>query len=181
MSDDWILTYTGLTVHPLNPAVDEIDIIDIAHALSHICRFTGHTRAFYSVAQHSVLVSKHVQSEHALWGLLHDASEAYLADIARPVKKQPALEGYRQAESNLMRAITERFGLPHEMPEDVADADNRILLNERRALMPHNCGPIWPLAYVFSPLDEVIEPWSPAEANLRFLERFIELTRQQHR
>src|SRR5271165_7548492 len=84
---DWIQTYTGRVMYPLDPRPEEINIIDIAHALSNLCRFTGHVRTFYSVAEHSVRVSQHCDPKDALWGLLHDASEAYLADMSRPMKR----------------------------------------------------------------------------------------------
>jgi len=80
-------TCSGRRVHLLNPSPDEIAIEDIAHALSHACRFAGHVPSYYSVAQHSVLVSELLDERTALWGLLHDASEAYLHDLTRPLKR----------------------------------------------------------------------------------------------
>ena len=81
-------TCTGRRVHIAAPLPEEIAVEDIAHALSHTCRFAGHTREFYSVAQHSVLVSELLEDRRAsLWGLLHDASEAYLHDLTRPLKR----------------------------------------------------------------------------------------------
>jgi hypothetical protein len=84
---DWIQTYSGRQFWPLDPRVEDVHLEDIAHALSNVCRYTGHVREFYSVAEHSVHVSWSCEPEDALWGLLHDASEAYLADMARPVKQ----------------------------------------------------------------------------------------------
>jgi uncharacterized protein len=84
---DWIQTYTGKQFWPLSPLPEDIVIEDIAHALSMQCRFGGHVRTFYSVAQHSVHVSLLVEPQYALWGLLHDAAEAYLVDLPRPIKK----------------------------------------------------------------------------------------------
>src|SRR5271156_4912831 len=80
----WIQTFTGKKFYPFNPKPQDIDIRDIAHALSNICRFTGHTKRFYSVAEHSRNVAKLVPAHMKLQALLHDASEAYLCDIARP-------------------------------------------------------------------------------------------------
>jgi hypothetical protein len=85
--EPWLRTYAGRHVHILNPRPADIYIQDIAHALAHTCRFAGHTPAFYAVAQHSVLVSELLTPDLALWGLLHDASEAYLHDLTRPLKR----------------------------------------------------------------------------------------------
>lgn len=75
MKGDWMQTYTGRRFWPLDPVAGDIEIMDIAHALSNQCRYAGHTRFHYSVAQHSVQVSENVAPEHALWGLLHDAPD----------------------------------------------------------------------------------------------------------
>lgn len=88
MSNDWIQTYTGKKFFPLHPHQNEYVIEDIAHALSMKCRFAGHCNAFYSVAEHSVKVSRIVAPESQLWGLLHDAAEAYLPDVCQPIKSQ---------------------------------------------------------------------------------------------
>ena len=111
MANPYFWTYAGKCVHPLDPHPDEIDIEDIAHALAHVCRFLGHTDRFYSVAQHSVLVSQQVPAADALWGLLHDASEAYICDLAAPIKRDPSMEAYRAAEQRLMACVCRRFGL----------------------------------------------------------------------
>src|SRR6266496_1501995 len=84
-----IMTYSGELITPLNPDPDDIQIEDIAHALSNQCRFSGHCKQFYSVAEHSCRVSDLCSYEHQLGGLLHDGTEAYLSDIARPIKQQP--------------------------------------------------------------------------------------------
>jgi len=132
-----IVTYTGKIVTPLNPDPETICIEDIAHSLANQCRFTGHTKEFYSVAQHSVLVSQLVPPEDVKWGVLHDASEAYLSDIARPIKQAEGLgETYLETEYLLMRAIAERFDLPPlPLPESVKRADNVMLDTEIKELM----------------------------------------------
>lgn len=129
---DWIQTYSGLKMYPLDPRPEEICVEDIAHALSNICRFTGHCKEFYSVAQHSICVSVYASSENAMWGLLHDASEAYLCDIARPVKRSTLMNGYRECESLLMKTIAEKFGLSWPIPEEIKKLDNRFLMTEAR-------------------------------------------------
>ena len=168
---EWLATYTGTWILPLDPDPKAITIDDIAHALSNQCRFTGHTRRFYSTAQHSVLVSSIVPESDMLWGLLHDASEAYLSDIARPIKHAAGSFGktYKRAEAKLTLAIAERFGLPLEMPASIKDADRMLLRAEQRDLMPNDPseGPIY---------DKYIDPWGPAKAERKFLERFKELT-----
>lgn len=131
---DWMLTNSGQVFWPMDPRSEDVDIIDIAHALSHLCRYGGHTDRFYSVAQHSLLVSHAVEKQHALWGLLHDASEAYIADIIRPLKVH--MPDYYEIERGVMNAVCDRFGLPHEMPQNVKDIDNGIIYDEKKFLMP---------------------------------------------
>lgn len=167
-----IATYTGIAIEPLNPDWALISIEDIAHALSNSCRFTGHVRDFYSVAQHSVLASLAVSPENALTALLHDASEAYLSDIARPIKLQPGFgEVYKEAEQRLEQAIAERFGLEWPWPAEVKWADNMLLRTEQRDLMPDTFRHEGE-DYLPTP----ITPWLPREAEVRFLARFNELT-----
>lgn len=163
----WIQTASGKAFYPLNPNPNDIDIDDIAHALAMKCRYNGHTSHFYSVAEHSVHVSFYVPAQYALWALLHDASEAYLPDISRPIK--PHMAGFRAIEDRVMNAVTVRFGL--QMPEPVAVqmADTAILHDEKAALMPHDPLP-WNLPG--KGLGVRIECWSPTEAKVKFLQRF---------
>lgn len=130
----FIQTYTGKKFHFLSPSQDEICIEDIAHALSNLCRFGGHTRQFYSVAEHSRYVSMVVPPEYALEGLLHDATEAYLVDIPKPIKG--FLGNYEEMEQNIYLAIAEKFGLAKELPQAVKDADVRMLFTEKQQLLP---------------------------------------------
>lgn len=171
---DWIQTYTGRQFWPLEPRVEDIDIVDIAHALSNLCRYGGHVEQFYSVAQHCVLVSRAVPTEHALRGLLHDASEAYLIDVPRPIKRSDGMEVYRHAEKRLEAAIYERFGLSPEDPECIKTADNQLLRTEQRDLMKP--APAAWKDYRVGALDERIIPWTPQCARRAFLERFGELS-----
>ena len=178
MNQGWIQTSTGKQFFPLAPRVEDIDIEDIAHHLSHINRFTGATKRPYSVAQHSVLVSGIVPLADMLWGLLHDASEAYLNDISRPVKHGAALDGYRLAEDQLQRLICERFGLSQEMPPSVKHADLRMFATEARDLMPG-----LPAGCCDERRDRelcypwTIVPWGPTTAKNEFLERYRDLRR----
>ena len=173
-----IRTFTGKMVHPCSPRPDEIDIDDIAHSLSQQCRFLGHTDAFYSVAQHSVLVSQVVPAADAIWGLLHDAARAYLSDLPAPIKQAPQMWFYRTSEALLARAIARRFGLLPEAPESVKHADKVILATEFRDVttvidldwIVAECGA--------APLpDMLILPCPSAVAEERFMRRFWELTR----
>jgi hypothetical protein len=170
---DWIQTYSGITFYPMEPRPEEILLPDIAHALSMLCRFTGHVKQFYSVAQHSVLVSHYCDPADALWGLLHDASEAYMCDVASPVKRLPFMDTYRIYERQLMGAILERFGLPLDEPVSVKIADKRMLYTEARDLM-RPVHPDW--NWLGIPYDEIITPWIPEFAEQVFHQRFIELT-----
>jgi hypothetical protein len=156
----------------MSPSAEDIDICDIAHALSNTCRFTGHCRTFYSVAQHSVLVSKIMPEQDAKWGLMHDASEAYLTDIAKPIKC--LLSNYAQAEETLMKCVAERFGLPWPMPQSVHLADITLLATEKRDLMPPG-NRHWTCLDGITPLTDVIEPWEPREAERMFMGHFTNL------
>lgn len=129
---NWIKTYSGINFYPLDPKPEEISLIDIGHALSNICRFTGHTNKFYSVAQHSVYVSVYASPENALWGLMHDASEAYLCDLASPIKQ--AIPKYQEYEKNIMKAVAEKFNLSWPIPEEINIIDRKMLFTEARDL-----------------------------------------------
>src|ERR1041385_9159273 len=142
-----IMTCSGRWINPLNPDPEQINIEDIAHSLSNQCRFTGHTKHFYSVAQHSCLVADLCGYAKGLGGLLHDGTEAYMSDIARPIKSQPGFgEIYKEVEGRLMGAINIHFGLGWDyvlvndkwvlrMPEEIKRADNIPLKTEMRDLL----------------------------------------------
>lgn len=170
---EWMLTYTGRAFYPTAPTVDTVDPVDIAHALSMICRYGGHVRRFYSVAEHCVLMSHAVPPVDALWALLHDATEAYVGDMVRPLKR--AMPEYRRVEDRLMAVICERFGIEPAMPASVHAADTRILYDERDALLTPSPRP-WASLEGFVPLGVEVQGWQPASAELRYLERLSELT-----
>jgi hypothetical protein len=177
-----ILTATGRYFDLSNPDPASIDIEDIATALSRICRFTGHTRSFYSVAQHSVSVSRLVPPEYALQGLLHDASEAYLGDVSSPLKQ--LLPDYRAIEAKVEAAIAERFGFSLPLHPSIKQADLRMLVTERRDLMPRALPPYAGVDKQAWYWTDSIEPqrgmiiWGqhPATAQADFLHRYNELT-----
>lgn len=171
---EWMQTFSGTKFKPLSPVVDDIHIGDIAHSLSLQCRYAGHCLQFYSVAEHSVLIARHLAGSYspavALWGLLHDAPEAYLVDVPRPIK--PFLPGYAQMEGRLMSAIAKRYALTYGMPSAVKEADSRILNDERIQNMSE---PPAPWAGPQEPLGVILQFWSPTEAEHEFLHTFHSL------
>lgn len=172
---DWLQTFSGKKFYPIDPRPEEVFIEDIAHALSNMCRFGGHCKQFYSVAEHSTRVSYACDPEDALEGLLHDASEAYLIDIPRPVKHSGYFEPYKIFEAKVQAVINERFGLRPE-PESVKKADRVLLLTEQRDLMGNQVEP-WKTQA--TPLDTHILPLPPAQAKLEFMIRFNELMKRK--
>ena len=166
---NWMQTFTGEQFYPLDPNPAQIHIKDIAHALSLQCRYNGHCKHFYSVAQHSVLVSKLCSPENAFSGLMHDAAEAYLSDVISPIK--PHLRGYDAIENRLLRVIFRHYGLSWPMPAEVKEVDGRMCITEGQQLMYDTT--VW---YVQAePYDIEIGQLSPPEAGYLFLERFVEL------
>lgn len=175
-----IHTFTGRMVAPLDMTADDVDIRDIAHATSNMCRFAGHSSSFYSVAQHCRGVSELVPPELALKGLLHDASEAYLVDIPSPIKYDSRFSFYLEAERAVMQAIYTRFDLGEfKGDEPLIKAADRKILGREAFFMSHQ------------PLSEYWQEWikehgsctsgrliceQPAKANYLFLHRFEELT-----
>lgn len=124
---------SGRRVNPLRMTADDVHVEDIAHALARLCRFNGHVGGFLSVARHSLWVADHLRlhghPDLALVGLLHDASEAYLGDMIRPMKRSPLGASFREAEAIVEATIAEHFGLPHPLPDPVIVADTYVLLN----------------------------------------------------
>lgn len=167
--DSWIQTHTGRKFFPLNPRKEDIDIEDIAHALSMVCRYTGHSCEFYSVAEHSVLVSYFGDEKY---GILHDASEAYIADIASPIKKMKEFQFYRQIESTLQTLIYNNYGLNDPEPASLKKADLLMLSTEAHYLL-HPLHPEWKVPYEPLPIKLCCLP--PKEAKELFLKRFKEL------
>ncbi len=168
---NWIQTYTGKRFTPSAPLAELFDIRDVAHSLSLLCRYNGHCREFYSVAEHSVRVSHVCPEEHRLWGLLHDLGEAYMGDLPRPIKGQ--FPHFVELEDRLLQVAAGVFGLTWPMPPEVKVADDILLATEFRDLMAKLKDP-WPLAQ--EPLPDRIVPMSPPEAEQAYLDRFEELT-----
>jgi hypothetical protein len=173
---EWFTTFHGVKFYPLDPHPEEIMIEDIAHALSQICRYGGHTPIFYSVAQHSVLVARNLPAELAFAGLMHDGSEAYLGDVIRPLKM--ALEDYRVIENYLQSVIFVRFGICL-LPADkvtIKAVDNSALATERRDIMRQTPKDIAPHEKAYGEFAEVIEPWTMEKSEIEFLKLYYRIT-----
>lgn len=188
-SAPWIQTFTGAKHDLLDPDPWDIRLSDVVHALSLICRFTGHVREFYSVAQHSVLVARLLRDEgHSsgvqAQGLLHDAHEAYVGDVASPIKRAirllepsdrgagkeplPALsDPWHDLEKLHERALRTRFGCAQELHTSVKRADLVLLMTEHRDLMGTAPAP-WEINA--TPAAFKITPWTPERARREFLD-----------
>lgn len=176
----WMQTSTGRKFWPLAPRVEDLDIADIARGLAMTCRYGGQTaNAYYSVAEHCVLVSRHIAPEFAREALLHDSSEAYIGDMVRPLKHQPEMLEFRRAEAAIEVCVAEKFGLRTD-PATLAavkDVDDRILVDEIRALMRRPELYLEPGGWLagLGPLGAEIMGYSPERAEVLFLLRFCEL------
>lgn len=172
----YIETFSGKRVHFLNPDPESITIEDIAHALSRICRFNGHTREFYSVAEHSWKGAVYISHPYKLGMLLHDATEAFLCDIPSPIKDY--LPDYRKIEKELLEAILLKFGIEEQLPEIVKYYDLVLLSNEAHHLIPSR-GNDWEMwKHVKRPVVSAeFKPLclQPDVAKKVFLDKFYEL------
>ncbi len=178
---DWSQTFTGRQFWTLDPRIEDIDVRDIAHALALQCRFAGHCRVHYSVAEHCVRVADLLMAQTgeagiALAGLLHDASEAYCVDVPRPLK--PYLAGYKAIEREVEHTIERWADLYPGALSDVIvkRADEVLLVMEARDLMSPPPAP-WSFAQgaLAEALAEVIVPWSWEVAERVYLSRFESL------
>jgi 5'-deoxynucleotidase YfbR-like HD superfamily hydrolase len=130
-----IRTFTGRYVNPLQLQPEDIEILDIAHHLSNICRYTGACPDHYSVAQHSVYVARRMWVKHVKWeagmaGLLHDAAEAYFNDIASPVKRDPRMTWYCDLEHEATKMIFRVFGVSEEWLPLTKEFDDELFRDE---------------------------------------------------
>lgn len=167
--------HSGTSFDFLYPERSTFDIKDIAHALSNLCRFTGHVKEFYSVAQHSVLVSYQVPKEFALHALMHDAAEAFTGDVSSPLKA--LLPDFNAIEKLVEFEVFSRFGLPTTIPVEIKRADNILLVTEQRDLMHPGTQLVNRPRGVLQ-LKDTISTWLPSEARRHFLLRFREVAHQ---
>lgn len=178
---NWIATYTGVKWFITDPHPDDVRIKDIAHALSMICRFGGHTRKFYSVAEHSVRCARLAETWEPdnyrlqMQALLHDAAEAYLGDVVRPLKV--TLPGYAELEDQTMSVIRQALGVGALFGCDeilVKRTDDILLMTERRDIVAHT-DQDWGYDHA-EPLETHVAGWSPGLAEGFFLSRFESLS-----
>lgn len=176
-----IQTFSGRRIDPMAADPSQIVIIDIAQALGNQCRFGGHCRQFYSVAQHSSLLCDLVADDGAppadqLWALLHDAAEAYLVDLPHPLKHHSKLGiQFRAVEDPLQALICQRFGLPAHPPPGLKVVDRALLATEKAFLVAP--GAMWPELEGVVAADVAIDPWLPQRAAAEFLSRYDRLAR----
>lgn len=171
MNKTTMQTFSGKLIDLAKFTSLDVRLVDIAHALSMINRFTGHSTSPYSVAQHSVHVSRMLPDKLALWGLMHDASEAYLGDVATPLKL--LLPCYQEIEERVQRAVARAFGLRWPIPEEVKLVDRSALMAEKSALfsVQHD----WGLGDCSPAVIGVPLPWYEAKA--AFESRFKEIVK----
>ena len=173
----WIETASGKQMWPLEPRPEDVCIEDIAHALSLLCRYNGHCRFFYSVGQHSINCAKHaLRQEHsyrvALLALLHDAAEAYVSDLARPIK--PFVKGFGFIEYNLQQVIYEALKIKPPNPEEekvIKQIDGVLLVTEAPVLMHFNGWGDWVKGFE-ADKDIKIEPKPTEDIRQLFVDTF---------
>lgn len=164
-------TYSGHIIDLNDLNVWDINLFDIAHALAMQCRFNGHCARFYSVAEHCVLVSKLVSPEYALSGLLHDAAEAYICDVPRPIK--PFLQNYKEIENTVQSEICKSFHIPFPIPDEVMKMDLALLGDEYDKLMKKNNEMVW---YLPEPRTGTkIKCYNPKKAKKLFMKTYYKL------
>jgi uncharacterized protein len=175
---NWIETFTGQQFFPDDPRPEEVDIRDIAASLSKLCRFNGHTRVFYSVAEHCVLMAKYAfdslhSTRYALEALLHDGAEAYIGDMPKPVKDMDPI--FQAMEDKIYAAVALRFSLPPKISGLVKVWDVAMLKTERTAVMPQS-NHMWNLPEEIEPLPVTVSGWRPDVAELCFLQMYDRIT-----
>lgn len=176
MAEPYIETWSGLHFHPWKPKPEEVDLKDIAHALSLQCRFNGHVTRFYSVAEHAIIMSRLVEPCLELAALIHDAAEAYIGDMAHPIKASGQMDAYEVLDELVTRAICAKFDVEYGQTQDegLKALDRRLCATEARVLF--QAVPGWTTRY--TELEEEFHPkgLSPTQAERAFLKRFKEVS-----
>lgn len=185
----WMNTFRGEKVDPFNLRPEQVSLVDIAQSLSNLCRFTGHVEPFYSVAQHSYIMSQLIQPEYAAQALFHDSPEIYTNDISRPVKRngikvwdEPLGEyiGFKVLEERIFKTIITSLGIPlltDYAHNRIGHIDIRLCMTEARDLMPRTNLKEWEVyADGYRPYSDLhIVPVPPEEARRQFYIRYNEL------
>ena len=169
----WIETYSGQRFDFHDPKPEQVHLEDVAHALSLLCRYNGHTQRFYSVAEHSVHIADRIRADGykaqvQLTGLLHDAAEYIIGDMARPIKV--TMPQFKEAEIIIDKVVAERFGTLYPFPDIIKELDTRILCDERDQAMSQSKN-MWGVDGL-EPIGCRLQFWSPEKAKAKFLERF---------
>lgn len=171
----WIQTFTGKMFPLYSPGVWDIDIEDIANALSMICRFGGHTSSFYSVAEHCINVANEVDPKYAFDALMHDAAEAYIGDMVTPLKRGD--EHIQQVELRIEAAIARRYQIAlydNDRDYEVKRADWAMCIYEAQHLLPRpDLLQYWTPNTNLAPNSKpTLWCWKPQEAKKQFLRKF---------
>ncbi|MDD5363379.1 MAG: hypothetical protein PHN88_14730 [Ignavibacteria bacterium] len=167
MAVKWIRMYNSAKVNPVHLKPEDVNISNIAHSLSIINRFTGQSRFAYSVGLHSILVASFCSKKNKLWGLLHDAPESFINDLASPVKNQKEMKPYRNVERHIKNVIAYVFGLPKRIPDEVIEIDHRIVQDEGKYLFTK-----WDLPKGHKPLIKYVPYLLPDEVENMFINTF---------
>lgn len=193
---DWLETYTGIKFYPLDPRPEEVEIEDVAHALSNICRFNGHTKWFYPVSAHCVnlayLVEAHnFNKQFQLFALLHDAAEAYICDFPAPIKKTNST--YVFMEWEILNAIFEKYNVPpmNEQEQAIITYFDKALLR-LEAEQLKNCTENWHVKFPVIEQEKIKSKFdfdyemreqkhfSFQEHKVNYLEMFKKLTKEEN-
>lgn len=175
VADHRITLQSGRHFDFSRPLSNEIEIEDIAHGLAHTCRYAGQCKVFFSVAEHSVLVS-YAASKFGLEGLFHDAAEALVGDMPAPLKK--LLPGYKAIEEQIQRLIFENFKISWPLPPEIKQADLRVMAAELAVLMPAGTNE-WLNSRGITAADVDVKCLDPASAKKLFLDRYRGLAKLQ--
>jgi len=179
IEDGWLETFSGIQFRFNNPTPEMFSIEDIAHALSMLCRYNGHVKRFYTVAEHSVLMAYWMRDRgyskaEVFTALMHDCAEAYIGDMARPVKA--TMPRFKELERTIELVAAEKFPLMiYPFPKVIKNLDSRILKDERGQAM-HPSDNVWGTDSL-EPMNVTLRFWTPKQAKTRFLGMYTSLVR----